>query len=195
MLWLAGQHEPARSKKAASRMMASKVDPLQCLREATSPRLKAVPIPPLPSFQQEIAAELERFAPKPPIYYGYEAWSRLLGERRFQKTTFARFRDFRQTLANFGLLPAGLDTLPICWWGAIAKLTLAFAHQHPMKLLGLHQVDGCLEVMISEMASSSEMYLAWIAQLKGSVYPIRHRPLKRRDVRILGNNLGPVNTN
>ena len=189
MLWLAGQHEPPRSKKAASRRTASKVDSLQSLREATSPNLKAVPAPPLPSFQPEIAAEQERFAPEQPLYYGYEAWSRLLGERRFQKTTFARFRDFRQTFANHGLLPAGLDTIPICWWGAVAKLTLAFAHKHPMKLLGLHQVDGCFQIMISDTSGPLDIYLAWIAQLQGSVYPVRTRPLKRRDVRILGDNV------
>jgi len=67
----------------------------------------------------------------------------------------------------------------------VAKLTLVFAKHHSMKLLGLHQVDGCLEVMISEMSGPSEVYLAWIAQIQGSVYPVRTRPLKRRDVRIV----------
>jgi hypothetical protein len=49
------------------------------------------------------------------------------------KGAFFRFL-FRQALAQDRHHPAGLESLPPCWWSTLVKLTLGFAQQHPISL-------------------------------------------------------------
>ena len=68
----------------------------------------------------------------------------------------------------------------------LIKLTVSFCHEHPMKLIGLHQVEGCLTVALSGTSAPSETYFDWIISLEKSLYPIRTRKLKKRDLWALG---------
>jgi hypothetical protein len=186
MIWLGGLHESPGPGAATNPSAIPPDDPLQKLREATASKPQAVPELSSPSSGEPT---FKGFPPEMPLHYGVRAWTILLGQYRFQRTMYSSFRSFRMTLANFGHHPAGLDSLPICWWDAVAKLTLSFARQHPMKLIGLHQVNGCLAVTLSDTTAPAETYFAWIARLQKSLYPIRTRPLKPRDEHILGSDL------
>jgi hypothetical protein len=119
------------------------------------------------------------------VIYGLTAWRRLLEERRFTTTGYASFDAFRQALAALGQRPGGLASLPICWWQAIVSLVATFNAEYPMKLLELHQTEGRLLITLSADAAPPETYYAWVEAMERSLYPIRTRPLKRRDHRLL----------
>jgi hypothetical protein len=181
MIWLAANHESCPVAPAKANL-STDVDPLQKIRDSVLPKPKAAPA------LSTSAGGVHQSGLVPVTaahYYDLPAWQRLIQEPRFKRARFSSFAAFRQALANFGHQPTGLDSLPICWWASIVKLVIQFGQQHRMKLLALHQIDGCLEVMLSGTDAPADEYFDWIKTVQNSIYPIRTRPLKRRDHRLL----------
>ncbi len=176
-IWFAGNHE-AGDPNPVSIPPHGQTDPWQKLREeALFPEARS-------SDKEDLPLE-EIGPPQLPLHYDLYNWNRLLQNRRFQRTSFPSFHAFRQAFLDWGQDPTGLESLPPCWWEAVAGMSARFGHRHPMKLLGLHQEEGCLKVLFFGTAASPATYLSWITRLHHSIYPVRTRPIKRRDLRWL----------
>jgi hypothetical protein len=96
-------------------------------------------------------------------------------------------RDFRSLLPNFGNHFFFRSTEGI-------KLVTTFTAEYPLKLLELRQQQGHLLIAFIGDAVPPETYMDWIETLQRSLYPIRTRPLKRKDRRLLdGHSLDETN--
>ena len=178
-IWLAGNHE--EGTRALQRDTPAPIDALGRLRRLVLPTGQA-PSPPVSS-SGVLPAEWP--FPNPRYYYDTAEWHRLIQAPRFLRAPYPSLQAFRGAFNKWGQDPSGLDTLPICWWEAVLAMTLRFVQLHPMKLIGLHQQDGCLCVLLSEITDPPFIYLTWTEQVQNSVYPARTRPLKRRDQHFL----------
>jgi hypothetical protein len=178
LLWLGANHESAPLRPARPET-SSPDDALRSLRTTVFPPVvpQKAPVPPSPG-----ESPFTTGASSPRLHYDEATWRRLLVHRRFQRSPYPSFRAFCQAFANLGQTPQGLETLPPCWWGAVVRLTAAFFPKHPMKLLGLGQTEGCIYVTLSGTVGPTEVYLDWIETVEKSLYPIRTRRLKVRDL-------------
>lgn len=178
LLWLGANHESAPLRPAPPET-SSPDDALQSLRATVFPPTVPEPaaVPPSPR-----ESPFTTGASSPRLHYDEATWRRLLLHRRFQRSPYPSFRAFCQAFANLGQTPQGLETLPPCWWGAVVRLTAAFFPKNPMKLLGLGQTEGCVYVTLSGTVGPTEVYLDWIETVEKSLYPIRTRRLKVRDL-------------
>jgi hypothetical protein len=180
-VWLAANHE--RPECVLQRPKVETQDSLEKLRQAVfAPTVTGLDS----ASQSPTNLTLVDKLPHPiRCLYDAATWNRLLGQRRFQRSNFGSFRNFREAFAAMGQHPAGLDSLPPCWWQALVALTARFVKTQPLTLLGLHQQDGCLIVLLGSPGGKSDDCLRWITQLERSIYPVRTRPLKWRDLQFL----------
>jgi hypothetical protein len=178
LLWLGANHESAPLRPAPPET-SSPDDALRSLRTTVFPPVVPEPAAVPPS------SEVSAFASdtsSPRLHYDEATWRRLLLHRRFQRSPYSCFDAFRRAFANLGHAPQGLETLPPCWWSALVRLTAAFSREYPLTLLGLGQTEGCVYVTLSGTAGPTEVYLDWIETLEKSLYPVRTRRLKVRDI-------------
>ena len=178
-LWLAANHERAFKQKGHVAATATK-NQLEKLRAFTGARKTAK--------QKKDIEATDAFGfttMSPTLFYDLACWNRLLAQKRFQSTPYPSFGGFREAFEAMGHQPMGLDTLPPAWWHALVRLTAAFSQKHSFTLLGLTQEDGCIEALLTGKGSPPAIYEGWVASLERALYPIRTRPLKKRDLRFL----------
>jgi hypothetical protein len=180
LLWLGANHESAPLRPKAPET-SSPDEALRSLRsEVLSPTLPVAASSPPLADSSESPLRLE--ASSLELHYDVATWYRLLGHRRFQRSPYFSFEALRRAFATLGQTPQGLETLPPCWWSALVRMTADFSRKHPLILLGLRQAEGCLVVTLSGTVGPTEIYLDWIERLEHSLYPIRTRRLKTRDL-------------
>lgn len=116
--------------------------------------------------------------------YSYRAWERLIQEKRFQRTRWTSFHQFQEAVAKNGHCPEGLEHVPICWWDALVRLIADLNTGPEHCLSNLTSLEGEM-ALIFVGAPLSASILAWIERVRRSLYPVRTRPLKERDVRLV----------
>jgi hypothetical protein len=174
-IWLGANHEMPDKREESPGSPVPATHALSALRAALLAQSS-----PLPAARDSRLHDSSRAAPS--ACYELSAWRRLLEEARFQRTKYASFEAFRQALGHD---PDGLASLPICWWEAIVKLVTGFTAKYPLKFLELRQQQGHLLIAVIGDSAPPETYMEWIETLQRSLYPIRTRPLKRKDCRLL----------
>jgi hypothetical protein len=173
-LWLAGNHETV---VAAAKLTKPAADPWERLREAAFPPASTK----LPPSSEALPWEEESSSCQP-LFYDYSTWMTVLEEHRFHRGPYRFIDEFQEAFSRLNQTPSGLGTLPSCWWEAVVNLTRKFLTAHSAQILGLYQEEGCLFVVIVGN-DPRVIYTEWSARLQRSIYPSRHRELKRRDQR------------